>query len=335
MKLPFFYSFLLAPLLLASAGLAQTPPQANEVYCAEPDADFGIVPPGKKISHTFILINPTDSPVLVRKVQPTCQCTTAGTVEGKTIPARGELEMPVTLQVPNTTGIKQAAVNMLLSSGVGPRLTLTAESAYAVRTIPPFINAFDRPENATGIVVLESIDGKPFHVLSVAKAPPVFLTGAGIGEEPTNKHVVRYDLTQYPCETMPKWLLVETDHPDAPLVEMRIRHRCAKLKHQFDPQSITLNFDGWIANAGLCKAGVPSEFTVELKNFVSGKMDAVVSLSPGFKAQLLEQQSGDGNRLQVKLSITPLSEKRGVFEIPVQFISGDKGEAITVVGVVR
>jgi hypothetical protein len=328
-------SSLLLPLVLTASSLAQDPPPSDRVYCTAPAADFGVVLPGTKIAHTFVLVNPTASPVLVRKVVPTCQCTTAGVIEGKVIPARGSLEMPVTLQVPSTTGIKQAAVNMLLSTGAGPRLTLRAEAAYAVRTIPPFINAFDRPENTAGVIVLQSNDHKPFRVLSVAKAPPVFVSGAGPGDEPTNKHVVRYDLAQYSCEAMPRWILVETDHPDAPLVEMRVRHRCSKLKHQLQPGDLTLNFDGWIANAGRIPPGSKGTFSIEIKDFSGGKVDAVVSLSPDFRTAILEQRRGDGNRLQITAEVIPLTGKTGVFDIHVQFIAGARSEAITVVGTVR
>ena len=251
------------------------------------------------------------------------------------IPAKGTLEMPVTLQVPNTTGIKKAAVNMILSTGVGPRLTLLAESAYAVKTIPPYISAFDRPENMTGAVVLKSVDNKPFRVLSVAQKAPVFMNDAGEGDVPRTQHVVQYDLTGYECASMPKWLLVETDHPDAPLVEMRIRHKCTRLKHQIQPGSITLNFDGWIANVGAIPVGGAGEFTIEIKDFLGQKIDAVVSLSPNFKTDVLEQRPGEGGRLQVKVAIKPLLSKTGVFEIPIQFVSGSKGELLTVVGTVR
>ena len=129
------------------------------VFCPEPEKDFGVVPPGSKLEHTFLLVNPTNQPVLIRKVVPTCQCTTTSVVEGKYIPANGSLPMPVTLQVPSTTGIKKAAVNMILSSGVGPRLTLKAESAYAVRTIPPYINAVNRPQSMSGPFVVSSLYG--------------------------------------------------------------------------------------------------------------------------------------------------------------------------------
>lgn len=305
------------------------------VFCPEPDKDFGVVPPGSKLEHTFLLVNPTNEPVLIRKVVPTCQCTTASVVEGKYIPANGSLPMPVTLQIPSTTGIKKAAVNMILSSGVGPRLTLNAESAYAVRTIPPYINAFDRPENMSGAVVVSSVDGKPFRVLSVARSKPKFLNDAGEGDIPRAQHVLQYDLSTYKCENMPKWLLIETDHPNAPLIEIRIRHTCTKLKHQMQPNSIAMNFDGWIANVGAIPIGGSGEFTIEIKDFPGQKIDSVISLSPSFKTDLIEQRPGDGDRLQVKVAIKPLINKTGVFQIPVQFISGRKAEAITVVGTVR
>ena len=318
------------------AALAQQQASAPAaVFCPEPEKDFGVVRPGRKLAHTFTLVNTTDQPVLVRKVVPTCQCTTASDIEGKVIPPKGSLDMPVTLQVPNTTGIKKAAVNMILSTGVGPRLVLLAESAYAVQTIPPYINAFDEPQKMKGAVVLQSVDGKPFRVLSVAQAAPEFLNDAGAGDVPRAKHVIRYDLNRYQCQTMPKWLLIETDHPDAPLIEMRIRHACTKLKHQLQPGSTTLNFDGWIANAGAITPGGSGSFTVEIKDFPGQRIDSVVSLSPSFKTDLLEQRPGDGGRLQAKVAITPLTNKTGVFNVPVQFLSGSRGEAVTVVGTVR
>ena len=320
-------------LVVTRQALAQN--AADKVFCPQPEMNFGVVPPGTKVSHTFVLVNPTKASVMIRAVKPTCQCTTAESVEGKEIPAGGTLEMPVTMQVPSTTGQKNAAVNILLSTGAGPRLVLRAEAAYMVRTIPPYVDAFQKPQNMKGDINLISNDGQPFKVLSVAGREPVFKNNAGAGSVARKAHTVSYDLGVFECATMPKWILIETDHPKAPLVEMRVRHECTKLKHQLQPGSITLNLDGWIANTGRITPGGQGDFTVEIKQFKNMKIDSVQSLDPRFRATLLEQKPGDGDRVQVRVLVQPITNVKGVFQIPVQMTSGRRAESIFVVGTVR
>ena len=331
---PMIQSCLIA-LMVIFAGQAQAQNAPDKVFCPEPEKNFGVVPPGTKVSHTFVLVNPTKAPVMIRAVKPTCQCTTAQGVEGKQIPAGGTLEMPVTMQVPSTTGQKNAAVNILLSTGAGPRLVLRAESAYMVRSIPPYVDAFQKPQNMKGVITLIANDGQPFKVLSVAGRDPVFKNNAGEGSIARKTHTVSYDLGLFECATMPKWILIETDHPKAPLIEMRVRHECTKLKHQLQPGSITLNLDGWIANTGRIAPGGQGDFSVEIKQFKNMKIDSVESLDPRFRATLLEQNPGDGDRVQVRIAVQPLTNAKGVFQVPVQMTSGRRAESIFVVGTVR
>ena len=112
---------------------------ATAVYGEPADVDFGVVRPGSKLRTEIKLVNPTDSAVVIQKAVPTCQCTTVN-VDGTTIPARGAVGIPMTLQVPSTTGEKKAAVNTILVSNAngaekGPRLTLRAIAAYAVQAL--------------------------------------------------------------------------------------------------------------------------------------------------------------------------------------------------------
>ena len=323
---------------------ASTPPPKNiqidltqtGVYAIEPNVNFGVQMPGSKIEHLFTLVNPTNQPITIVTLKPTCECTTANSVDGKTIPAMGTIEVPISFQLPNTSGTKRAAVNMVLSTGRGPRLSLQAESSYAVRTKPLFIDAFSNPQNARGTVTLESIDGKPFRVLSVAGQPPVIPNNPNGANDARTTQIIQYDLNQFPCTSMPKWLLIETDHPGAPLLMPRVRHQCTKLRHQVDPNfRPQINFDGWISNAGFIPAGGSGEFNVGVKKPGGMLIDAVVSTSPDFKAELIGQNADDENRLLVKARITPLTNKTGVFEIPVQFISGRRAESLLLVGTVR
>ena len=312
---------------------------ATTVYGEPNDVNFGIVKPGSKLEVEVKLVNPTNAPMTIAAAVPTCQCTTVE-VAGETIPPRGAVGIPMTLQVPSTTGEKKAAVNVLLSGPNGqvrgPRLTLTAVAAYPVRTTPLFIDAL-AADRLSGNVALTSTDGRPFRVRSVNGAAPDLITP----NDPLTNHVVRYDLTAATAEAQrtgvvdafPKWMLFETDHPDASVIEMRIRHPFSKLPHQ--SRAVALQFDGYIANVGTLAPGGNATFNIELKQFAGKRVNAAISEDPNFRTDLLEQVEGDGDRVRIKVAITPLTGQTGVFMIPVRFDTTAGSEVMYVVGTIR
>ena len=307
---------------------------ATAVYGVPPGVDFGVVQPGSKLRTSITLVNPTRMPIRILKATPTCQCTTV-TIDGLTIPATGGVRVPLTLQVPNTTGIKQAAVNMVLMPEgegqkpiQGPRLTLQAVAAYPVRTSPLYIDALT-PAGMTGNVNLNAVDGVPFKVLSVnGKAPSMATPNA-----PATAQVVSYDLRGETAATMPKWLFIETDHPEAPMVELRIRHEWSKLPHQVRP--MTIIFDGYLANVGAISPNVPVPFTIELKQFKNRQVLAVDSADPSFQVAMLRQIAGDGDRVRVDASVTAAPNASGPFEVPITVRTREGSETMYLIGTVR
>ena len=319
--------------------------QNTQVEVLNPEVNFGVRQPGSMIEHEFTMRNPTAAPVTISVFKPTCECTSGDGVQGSVVPPGGSLQIPISFQLPNTTGTKRAAVNMVLSNGQALRLALSAESSYAVRTVPIFIDAFTNAADITGVVNLQSVDGRPFSVLSVdGKAPVMANPGA---QSPQTSQQIRYDLRGYDCNQMPKWLLIETDHPDAALLDMRVRHECTKLQHQIDPSyRPQINFDGWITNAGLVPVGGSGTFSVGIKNppmrdgqggIVYGKtpITGLMSTSPDFKVELVSQKADDEKKRLVTARITPLTSQTGLFKVPVRFISGNRAQDLLVVGTVR
>lgn len=317
-----------APIVYAT-GTFEIRPGATGVYGDPADVDFGVTRPGTKLRTEFRLVNPTDQPVKVLAAQPTCQCTTV-TVSNEVIPPRGALGIPATLQVPNTTGMKQAAINTALENGQGVRLTLTAVAAYAVRTDPLYVDALS-PEGMTGRVVLESTDGRPFRVISVNGGPPLLETP----DAPATRHVVGYDLTGETEATMPKWLLFETDHPEAAMIEMRVRNRWSMLPHQYPGYRVAIQFDGYIANLGAMKPGVPAVFDLQLKNFAGQTLRAIRSGDPRFEAALVEQTPGDDDRVRITATVTPAEDVTGPFIVPLIFEATSGSEQMYAIGTVR
>ncbi len=326
----------LAPILHPSGSVAIRP-GATEVYGEPSDVDFGIVPPGSKLRTVMKLVNPTDRPVVIRAAMPTCQCTTVQ-VAGETIPPKGAIGIPMTLQVPSTTGEKKAAVNIVFAPQVrGPRLTLRAVSAYPVQarasSVGPetlWIDAL-KPEGMTGRIRLVASDDRPFNVLSVNGAPPSFIGSSTASTE----QVVAYDLTGETQASMPKWMMIETDHPEAPMLEMRVRHRWSMLPHQFKDYTVKVQFDGYIANVGRLAPGSTAEFTVELKQFRGRTLQMLRSGDPRFEVMLLSQTQGDGDRVKVVGALRPKADVRGPFTCPVVFVTPEGVETMYVIGTVR
>jgi hypothetical protein len=316
--------------IIYETGTVEIRPGMTTVYADPGDVDFGVTRPGTKLRAEFRLINPTNAPIKILAAAPTCQCTTVK-VSNQTIPPRGAIGIPATLQVPNTTGLKQAAINTVLEPNVaGPRLTLTAVAAYAVRTDPLYVDAL-APERMTGQVVVESTDGRPFRVLSVNGRPPLLKSP----DTAAVRHVVGYDLTGETPETMPKWLLFETDHPEAPMLEMRVRHQWSMLPHQFPDHKVAIQFDGYIANLGAIPADSPAPFSLQLKHFAGQRVLGLRSDAPEFQVALTEQIPGDDDRVRITATITPAEGLSGPFIVPITFDATTGSEKMYAIGVVR
>ena len=326
--------------IIYQSGSVPIRPGATAVYGEPADVDFGVVSPGSKLRTEIRLVNPTNQPVVLRAAVPTCQCTTVN-VDGTIIPSMGAVGIPMTLQVPSTTGEKKAAVNtVLVPGGKGPRLTLRAIAAYAVQATastssggPPtlWVDAL-KPAGMSGRIQLNSTDGRPFRVLSLNGETPMFLQGAG---QPATTQSIAYDLTGRTSATMPKWMLIETDHPAAPMVEMRVRHMDSRLPHQFKDYAVKLQFDGYIANVGQIYPGVSADFSVELKQFKQRTLSGLRSGNPDFVVNLLQRKDGDGDRVRITGSITPKPNFEGPFICPVQFITPEGAETMYVIGTIR
>ena len=156
----------------------------------------------------------------------------------------------------------------------------------------------------------------------------------GDGQAATTQ-VVAYDLRGETSTTMPKWMLIETDHPEAPMIDMRVRHMASRLPHQFPSYEVKVQFDGYIANVGRLAPGATATFDVELKQFKRRTLQGLRSGSADFAVELLKRTDGDGDRVRVTASITPGPDVRGPFICPVEFATEKGPETMYVIGTIR
>lgn len=292
---------------------------------AEPaQKDFGVVKPHTTLKADFALVNASDQPVRIAAAVPSCQCTTLDLV-GKTVPPRGRLAFPVTMKV-SSTGVKLADVKIAFEGSEQlVRVGMKAEVAYPVRGVSvnakgekePFIDAFADPTKVKGEVIVESLDGTPFTVLSVKGKPPVFLDWDP-AQPPRPSYRVAYDVSPAGGTPVPPYLIIETSHPEARLIDMRVRHETTKI-------SPRLNFAEFRANAGVISADAPGTFEIEIKDMNAMRVTGVQSKHPGVTAELVSQKA-DGKSVLATVKVTPIGPLRGVMLFPVTFSASQPGQ---------
>ncbi|MFM8731124.1 MAG: DUF1573 domain-containing protein, partial [Phycisphaerales bacterium] len=328
---------MLRPLALAAAALLAAVPaasaQVNDVatrerelarqmaLCpvkAEPaSVDAGFVQPRTEVKFTATLRNTANQPVTCVRSAPSCTCTTLDMV-GKTIPAGGTLEVPISMKTSGATGEKTAEVVLTFGGVPGAvQLKLKATVAYPVHgwqlnpapgggtKRDPFVNAFDLPQNVRGDVTVESLDGKPFRVLTVNGAPAVLVDPARAAMGPQESWQLRYDLSAIPCERMPPYLVIETDRPDARLIDMRIRHQCTRISPNFA-------FDQFRENLGVMAPGESKVFELVIKRANGVRIDRVDSLDPRLDARFLDQKAGTDDEILVRTAVTAKPDASGM-----------------------
>jgi hypothetical protein len=307
---------------------AATAPAANaKVIAAPAGLDFGVVAPHTVLEGNFKLVNTSNKPLKVLGAQSSCQCTTIE-ITGKEIPAQvsgvpGVLEVPVTMKV-SATGIKTAQVKVVVEGEPLPiTLDLRAEVAYAVRmaiadaagNVQPFVDAAEDASRLKGVAQIFSSDGKPFRVLSVQGATPVFVNWNPQSDAPLAKYEVQFSLVSEPCEMVPKYLLVETDRADARMIDARVRHACTRI-------SPALEIAEFRCNAGVVAAGGAATFDIEIKKMGGNRIASVKAVDAKFAAELIGQRA-DGSSLLVTIRLTPGKEVKGVFMTAVHLIAAD------------
>lgn len=285
---------------------------------AEPaSVDAGFVQPHSEVKFVATLRNTSAQAVTCVRSAPSCTCTTLDMV-GKSIPAGGTLEVPISMKTSGATGEKTAEVVLTFGGVPGAvQLKLKATVSYPVHgwqlnpapgggtKRDPFVNAFDLPQNVRGEVTVESLDGKPFRVLSVNGSPAVLVDPARAAMGPQESWQLRYDLSALPCERMPPYLVIETDRPDARLIDMRIRHQCTRISPNFA-------FEQFRENLGVMAPGETRVFELVIKRANGVRIDRVDSLDPRLESRFLEQKAGAGDEVLVRTAVTAKPDASGV-----------------------
>lgn len=286
-----------------------------------PAIDLGTVEMGRVLPGSSILHNRSDRPLRIVQMKASCKCTTLENHTGKTIPPGGSLAIEATIESKTYPGTSRSEIRFLFQgSDEVAVLPILAVVSRAVQAEPANL----RPHEALlGSVTIRSTDGRPFRILAADGEPPIFADDYDPASgETRSEYELAWDLREYDLGTcineqgrrMPMWWVVETDHPDAPIVDLRVRHNpCTMLDIPTGGRRWFLADNRVVLDA--IRPGESAEFETYMK-WVRNEpptdgIGSVETLSDQFTAELIEVEERDGASW-CRIRVTPAEGVRGL-----------------------
>ena len=295
-----------------------------------PAVDLGYILPNQSVNTIIQVRNIGAEPLKITLVKPSCTCTTLDDLTGTVIPPGESVLLNAQIKAWSKPSPMSSSVTFLFEGyAESSKVSISAQVARPIRTIPQIFNcAPDQP--LSGQVVVESIDGRPFTISAANRQPPEYIGFDPATDEPRNAYVLQWDVSQYTQQTMPGWWVIETDHPDCPVVDVWVRHEwnmpegAAGRRWRLVTQHVVI--DG-------INAGESGEFTVEIAKLGRDDIYMVQSLSNEFDAKLMSIER-NGADAEATVRITPAAGHHGLLYGTIQFISTAHDQKLTVIGTV-
>lgn len=184
--------------------------------------DLGVQSLMSEPNGDITLTNQGDASVTLIAVSPTCSCLKP-TFSDRVVLQPGESHIVgVTHEARSQAGPSKATLRFVFLGNDIVNVPVEVMFTRPVKSDPTWIDF--RRDGDRGVLKLRSLDDQPFRVLSVQGMPNESTTAALVQE-------VSWDLSAFDSETcensagerMPYWIVVHTDHPEAPLVDVRVR----------------------------------------------------------------------------------------------------------------
>lgn len=291
-----------------------------------PALDFGFIAPGEEKTGIFTLKNNSNVPLTIIALQPTCTCTSTTDLAGRVIAPDESIQFDASLAAAIATGPRKSTVKVIVRGYSKPlEVDVRAEVVVALRAVPPAINVLPNVPVA-GRVVIESIDRKPFRILSVDNSVPLFIGFDPAKDGVKSTYLVRYDLTRFAHDALPAWCLLQTDRADSPVLALKIRNE----KIHIIP---VVRMKEYNLNLGLIPANGFKDFTFDMIDWAE-PVSSVVSLSELFTVEMLAQER-QGKDIQVRCRVTPKPYATGLVQFLLELKTGLQSQKLWAYGMVR
>ncbi len=182
--------------------------------------DLGYVKPRSFPTQLIGLINNGDRTLTIRSIKGDCSCIEPTLVNDKQQVGPGDsIEIIVGVEMPLVLGDFSRQVQIEMEGYEEPfRIPVYAEVGWAVR-----INGggmFAVVPDRKGRFRLDAVDSRPFRVLAVQGRPPKYVGFDPITDEPRTEYQIEYDFSSASPAELPRWVVIETDHPEARMIDM-------------------------------------------------------------------------------------------------------------------
>ncbi|MDX2115734.1 MAG: DUF1573 domain-containing protein [Planctomycetota bacterium] len=211
-----------APAPSNQPGKVQVPPQTENSQVPQlkqisPYLNLGYHPPMKLVSDTMTFENISDKPIEIERAVGECSCTDATVLSDTMVVQPGaSVDILIAVEFPREVGIFEKSILIYEKGNPTPRhVPFSFEVGYPVRVNGGARHAIVYAR--TGVIKLDSVDKTPFNVLTVHGRQPMY-EGYEPGQPIRPAYSVVFDWTAVHAEKLPRWMIIETDHPGAEML---------------------------------------------------------------------------------------------------------------------
>ena len=253
--------------------------------------ELGVIRPQGKKTGTITLTNTGAETINIARVNSSCSCTVAD-LPKRTLAPGESVELTATLDAGEFIGSMQRTVRVYVEGYAPPfEIWVTADVAYDIKADPVFVGAF---QSDTGEVKVTEINNAPFRILSVNNSAATFKDFDPAKDQPRSEYTLIWNVRGIDAKDLPLWWVVETDHPDAPVVDLRVLHPA--IMPRPDPRRAwQLGADRSIV--GYVTPGMPTTFTINVKERRRAEEEpaapVIVGKSEHLKFSLLKSERTD------------------------------------------
>ncbi|MFG0256793.1 MAG: DUF1573 domain-containing protein [Phycisphaerales bacterium JB043] len=269
-----------------------------------PIIDIGAVRPGTPTEVEIELFNASERPVPVTRISTTCTCVSNESDLPKVIQSGEVGVFSVTFKGRPNPGIVEERVTIWYETPSGRQqaiaVPIKGEIAFPVKSDPFYVNLL--LQDRSGQLTLSSTDSVPFKVLSAGGQAPVFAQGAQAGAEARSEHVITYDFTDVPDAEVPNFYVIQTTHPESPLLDLRVIHK--GLITQASRSAWSVSQDRF--PLGRMSDGQSNDVTVTIVGMsAEDDVPTVTSSHPMIHAEVVEERDSDrkGRTFAIRFTI--------------------------------
>ena len=287
--------------------------------------NWGTVAPSATVMGSVQLQNLSDEPLTITAVQPSCKCTTTDDLAGKVIPPGGSVALEAELEAQPNPGPRTTQIRVLIE-GYSNVLTIPAKAdiARSIRARPPYINAVEG-QNPTGSILVSSVDRTPFKIIGVQGNQPRY-SGSVEPTEDRNSYILDYDIADYQMANgrYPRFVVIETDRADSPLLEIMLRH-----ENSMPALSAIFKLRIYQMNLGRVAPGGSVKFDLGVReSTTTGPLVAALVDEPNISTEILDQSIDDAtDDLNVEILFKVADDMpEGFYYFPVRLYASNQAE---------